>query len=146
VKPLPTTAVKAASNGEWSAALKFAPRIPKSRPIPTPRPVVSTTTFAAAPVIIQAKAEIVKPAEVYREEVVEQIVLGLDGKPLARAPAMTLIGGKWKGKGKGKGKKVVQRDHGGAGDVQKKKKKKKVGVYLKSMDRSADVIARERLL
>ncbi len=127
--------------GEWSTALKFAPRIPKAKPITAPpRPAgFSTTTYSAVPTVIEAKADIVRSAEP-QLKVEDEVVLGPDGKPLARAPAMTLGAGGEK-RGPAKGKKGAKREWArgrGPGEGAKKKKKKKVGRLLRVMQIKAE--------
>jgi len=118
--------------GEWSAALKFAPRIPKSKPTAAPpRPAgFAATTYSAAPTVIEAKADLIRSAEP-QLKVDDEVVLGPDGKPLARAPAMTLgVGDK---RGLKTGKKGAKRDwdrERGSGEGRKKKKKKKASCLL----------------
>ena len=113
--------------GEWSAALKFAPRIPKSKPATAPRPAgFSATTYSAAPTVIEAKADIVRSSEP-QLKVEDEIVLGRDGKPLAKAPAMTLAAAGAK-RAPGNGKKGTKREWErqrlmGEGATRKKKKK-----------------------
>ena len=62
----------------------------------------------------------------------DETVLGPDGKPLAKAPAMTLLSGTDK-RGLQKGTKGTKREWNqekGAGEGGRKKKKKKVGRIL----------------
>ena len=75
------------------------------------------------------KADIATTAEP-QLKVEDEVVLGPDGKPLARAPAMTLgVIGEKRGAKKGKkGKKREWERERGPGEGQKKKKKKKVGL------------------
>ncbi|KAK8864315.1 hypothetical protein IAR55_001562 [Kwoniella newhampshirensis] len=129
-----TSAPKVAAG--YSAALKFAPRIPK--PKPTYRPAgfapISSTSSAPAPASTSyipptindgltnvessgVRIDIVRTAEPVLKSQEEEVVLGPDGLPLAKAPAMTLAAGGQKGK-------FGKRDRVG-GDGQKKKKKKK---------------------
>ena len=137
-------------NGEWSAALKFAPRIPKPKAAPTGRPTALTTLPLDAASAQNGSGiasgsgsagEATPPissisiAKVYQPDIVRsaepqlfgvnkqdknEIVLGADGRPLARAPAMLLTSGKGKGKRKGK-------DGAQPAEGKKRKKKKKVG-------------------
>jgi len=95
-----------------AAVLSFAPRINKAKS--TPKPSFSATTYSAAPVIVPAAgvrtAEPVPSVQSQKEDV----ILDNEGKPLARAPAMTLSANKaaaWKNSN---------------ADGSKKRKKKKV--------------------
>ncbi|RXK35392.1 hypothetical protein M231_07336 [Tremella mesenterica] len=91
---------------EFSASLKFAPRIAKTKTM-IPRPTGPTTVYAALPVVRDSP-----PVSMIKEEV----AFGTDGKPLERAPAMTL---------KMKPTKAELGKRGRDGDGSKKKKKKK---------------------
>ena len=110
--------------GEWSAALKFAPRIPKPKPTTPARPAgFSATTYSAAPTVIEAKADIIRTADP-QLKVEDDVVLGPDGKPLAKAPAMTLVAAGAKGNGKKAAKREWERQRlMGEGAARKKKKK-----------------------
>ncbi|WVF71550.1 hypothetical protein IAT40_006358 [Kwoniella sp. CBS 6097] len=135
------------STGEWSAALKFAPRVNKpkpasSNPASNSRPAgagfVPVSTSAASDTL-QKQADIVRSAEpVLKSTNVpalgigtgtgtgpaeDEVQFGPDGLPLAKAPAMTLNAA-----GKGAATK-----RGKAGDAQKKKKKKKRAIRQQLM-------------
>ncbi|WWD17386.1 hypothetical protein CI109_101827 [Kwoniella shandongensis] len=114
------SAPKAAAG--YSAALKFAPRIPKPKPTTSnarpagfvPAPLTSIGNGLAS---ASSSVDIVRSAEpILNVQQEKEIQFGPDGLPLAKAPAMTLAAGQ-------KGK-FGKRDRG-AGDGQKKKKKKK---------------------
>ncbi|KAK6910192.1 hypothetical protein I203_104224 [Kwoniella mangroviensis CBS 8507] len=147
INPTPTRPTSAApqKTGEWSAALKFAPRVNKPKP-PTARPVGfsnTTSTIASSssnsngnspvPGVVdaqtQTKSDIIRSAEPViattigvgvgistgGQEVEDEVQFGPDGLPLAKAPAMTLAPKVVPGKGK------RERE----GDDKKRKKKKK---------------------
>ncbi|EIW70706.1 hypothetical protein TREMEDRAFT_68179 [Tremella mesenterica DSM 1558] len=99
---------------EFSASLKFAPRIAKTKTM-IPRPTGPTTVYAALPVVRDSP-----PVSMTKEEV----AFGTDGKPLERAPAMTL---------KMKPTRAELGKRGRDGDGSKKKKKKKKRLELPSM-------------
>lgn len=108
-----------------SAALNFAPRINKPKPT-APKPVSTFTSYTSTPVEKTAPptgiAGIVRSAEPVLINQIEkkenQVILGKDGKPLAKAPAM-LIGSKkvagWKNQ---------------SDDAAKKRKKKKASPVM----------------
>ncbi|WRT66274.1 uncharacterized protein IL334_003227 [Kwoniella shivajii] len=122
--------------GEWSAALKFAPRVNKPKPAPaTTRPSGFTSSIASAPTpttglgsesgVTESRVDTIRSAEPIitiaptpgagvglstLEQNEDEIQFGPDGLPLAKAPAMILD---TKGK------------RGREGDDKKKKKKKK---------------------
>jgi hypothetical protein len=151
-KPIPK------ATGEWSASLKFAPRVNKPKPplssssrapasggfgasahsgTSTPTSAISQSTspgpggpgsggFGA---VIERSADIVRSAEPKLVRT-EEVMLGPDGKPLARAPAMTLARDKAMrsvGAGAGSGSGPMKRDRDGRGENKRKKKKKVSG-------------------
>lgn len=72
----------------FSTALKFAPRINKPKPAPA-RPAHASTAFDAAGVLEKAPTLVVQPKTSSPAQ--PEIKLGSDGKPLAAAPAMTIV-------------------------------------------------------
>ncbi|ORY34087.1 hypothetical protein BCR39DRAFT_235924 [Naematelia encephala] len=128
-------AVPAKASAEWSASLKFAPRLNKPKPTTTARP--PTTSYSAEPTVAVG---IVKPLETTNKTKEDEIVLGVDGKPLAKAPAMTLAAAgqkEWSAREKeGWG---AKRDRGAA-DVRKKKKKKVCDCLLVYLKGYTDVV------
>lgn len=146
------------ATGEWSASLKFAPRVNKPKPptssrtpgsggfgasahsgTSTPTSAISQSAspgpagpgsgaFAAAGAgtgagaVIERSADIVRSAEPKLVRT-DEVMLGPDGKPLARAPAMTLAQDKaMRGAVSGSG--PTKRDRDGRGENKRKKKKK----------------------
>lgn len=100
----------------YSAALKFAPRIKQPKPAQPSRPIGNYTSASVVerqPDIRPIGAGSVSAASTNISG--DDLVLGADGRPLARAPAMTL-GAEGKGKG-------IKRDRE---EEKKRKKKKKV--------------------
>ncbi|WVW83811.1 hypothetical protein I302_105832 [Kwoniella bestiolae CBS 10118] len=130
----PTSTPQPQKTGEWSAALKFAPRVNKPKPLTASRPIgfASTTTTIASssssgtsPIVTKSKPDIIRSAEpsltgvgisTGGQNVEDEIQFGADGLPLAKAPAMTLVP-----KGAGTGK----REREGEDKKRKKKKKKR---------------------
>ncbi|WWC70292.1 uncharacterized protein I206_104242 [Kwoniella pini CBS 10737] len=124
--------------GEWSAALKFAPRVNKPKPTTSSRPIGFTTTSTSnsglgsgsnSPTTVsESKIDIIRSAEptvILSTTGVglgtgkideDEIQFGLDGLPLAKAPAMTL---------NSKPPPGVKRGREGEEKKKKKKKKKK---------------------
>lgn len=103
--------------GKSSAALKFAPRIRQTKPASGRPPAsVSATTYSAEPVFIDtqqpAERTSTPVAQAPAQNEKEEVVLGADGQPLAKAPAMTLA--------------AAKRARGGDEERKKKKKKKRV--------------------
>lgn len=111
--PKPTVSV-----GKGSAALKFAPRIRQPKPAQPPRSG-ATTIYAAEPVFVDTRHPATGPSSAStltsQKVANEEVVLGNDGRPLARAPAMTIA--------------AAQRARPGDDERKKKKKKKRVGRY-----------------
>jgi len=127
--PIVKQPLSAKATGEYSAALKFAPRIKQAKAPASSRPIASSsTTYSAPPVLIEAKPTAIRSAElvlnVIQKE--DEVLLGPDGKSLPRAPAMTLAAAGQKEWKAGDANGAQKRDRYGAGDGSKKKKKKKV--------------------
>lgn len=131
--PSSSSSSKPAPTGEWSAALKFAPRAKKpAAPASASRaPAWKSSSSASTSVnsTYTAAQVIMKPPELTGASgtstpAAEEVILGTDGKPLAKAPSMTLR----TNTGYRKGAKYAR---GGAarpetlGDSEGKKRKKK---------------------
>lgn len=133
-----TTAGSKADPG-WSAALKFAPRLNKPKPaVAAVRSgtITPTTVYSAEPTVVVKSAT--PAATDVRSEggPKDEVMLGTDGKPLAKAPAMTL-GARNSGSGS-----AIKRERG-RDDGKKKKKKKVSGCSAKYQSRTAELIVAE---
>jgi splicing factor 45 len=92
------------ATAEWSPALKFAPRLNKPK---AARPAAGPSTiYSAAPTVVVKHATVEKPTQaVQAVDERDEDILGPDGKPLARAPAMTLGTSAKRDRGRTDGKK-----------------------------------------
>lgn len=112
-----TTQAPKPAVGKGSAALKFAPRIRQSKPA-QPKRSGPTTIYAAEPVFIDTQHPSAGPlsastSAAQKNVETNEVVIGNDGRPLARAPAMTIA--------------AAQKGKAGDDERKKKKKKKRVG-------------------
>lgn len=107
-----------------AAVLAFAPRIKQPKPSGSSRPIGNYTSAT----LIEKKPDLIGRTEDHIRGVgikssgknEDEIALGQDGRPLARAPAMTLAAGSAGGAGKG-----IKRDR-----EEEKRRKKKSKVSL----------------
>lgn len=118
--PAPNSASKAASSSVPAALLQFAPRRPKPQARPASKAVYSAPPTSSA--VVEAAPVLVVPPPASSTAKKDEVVLGPDGMPVVRAPAMTLAAAQKEKEKKGEGQQQQQ---------QRKRKKKVRGAIIR---------------